>query len=63
MNRNFAVIFDMDGVLVNSENAMRDVSIKSLNRFEIYPTHDDFLEFTGMGEDKFRLYWCGNKLF
>ena len=53
MNRNFAVIFDMDGVLVNSENAMRDVSIKSLNRFGIFPTHDDFLEFTGMGEDMF----------
>ena len=53
MNKEFAVIFDMDGVLVNSENAMKGTSIKSLNRFGIFPTHDDFLEFTGMGEDMF----------
>lgn len=48
-----AVIFDMDGVLVNSEDAMKTSSIMSLERFGINPTKDDFLEFTGMGEDAF----------
>lgn len=51
--KNLAVIFDMDGVLVDSEHAMREAAIKSLSRFGIKPKHDDFLEFTGMGEDMF----------
>lgn len=49
----YAVIFDMDGVLVDSEDAMKTSSIKSLERFGINPVKDDFLEFTGMGEDAF----------
>ncbi len=49
----YAVLFDMDGVLVDSEFAMRATSIESLQRFGISPTHEDFKEFTGMGEDRF----------
>ncbi len=48
-----AVIFDMDGVLVDSEDAMKTTSIESLERFGIHPEKSDFLEFTGMGEDAF----------
>lgn len=48
-----AVIFDMDGVLVHSEDAMKTTSIESLERFGIKPQKSDFLEFTGMGEDAF----------
>jgi len=48
------VIFDMDGVLVDSEPAIRQASIDSLNEsFKIEPKHADFKEFTGMGDDKF----------
>lgn len=43
----------MDGVLVDSEDAMKTTSIESLRRFGIDPKKDDFVEFTGMGEDAF----------
>lgn len=43
----------MDGVLVDSEDAMKTTSIESLERFGIHPKKSDFLEFTGMGEDAF----------
>jgi beta-phosphoglucomutase len=48
-----AVIFDMDGVLVDSEEFMRESAIISLRRYGINPSHGDFSEFTGMGEDMF----------
>lgn len=51
--KRLGVIFDMDGVLVDSENAMKETSIESLERFGINPKKDDFVEFTGMGEDAF----------
>jgi len=48
------VIFDMDGVLVDSEPAIRQASIDSLKEsYGIDPKHSDFKEFTGMGDDKF----------
>jgi len=43
----------MDGVLVDSEDAMKTTSIESLRRFGINPQKEDFVEFTGMGEDAF----------
>lgn len=52
-NCNLGVIFDMDGVLAGTERAMKDASIQSLERFGIHPKYEDFLEFTGMGEDMF----------
>lgn len=53
MKKQFGIIFDMDGVLVDSEDAMKTTSIESLRRFGINPQKDDFVEFTGMGEDAF----------
>ena len=48
------VIFDMDGVLVDSEHAIRQASIDSLREnCQIEAHHADFKEFTGMGDDKF----------
>ncbi|MCL1792421.1 MAG: HAD family phosphatase [Oscillospiraceae bacterium] len=48
------VIFDMDGVLVDSEPAITMASIDSLKEsFGISAAHSDFKEFTGMGDDKF----------
>lgn len=43
----------MDGVLVDSEDAMKTTSIESLKRYGINPVKEDFTEFTGMGEDAF----------
>ena len=48
-----AILFDMDGVLIESEFLMRATAIQALNDYGISPRHEDFLEFTGMGEDRF----------
>lgn len=47
------VIFDMDGVLVDSELAITTASIESLREWNIDAKVEDFKEFTGMGDDKF----------
>ena len=48
-----AILFDMDGVLIESEWLMRASAIQALADYGIQAQHEDFLEFTGMGEDKF----------
>ena len=48
-----AILFDMDGVLIESEFLMRHSAIQALAEYGISAKHEDFLEFTGMGEDKF----------
>jgi len=47
------VIFDMDGVLTDSEPAITQASIESLAEWNITAKHEDFKQFTGMGDDKF----------
>jgi len=48
-----AILFDMDGVLIESEYLMRASAIRALADYGIQAKHEDFLEFTGMGEDCF----------
>ena len=48
-----AILFDMDGVLIDSEFLMRQASIQALAEYGIQATHEDFIEFNGMGEDRF----------
>ena len=48
-----ASLFDMDGVLIESEFLMRHASIQALAEWGIQAKHEDFREFTGMGEDMF----------
>ena len=48
-----AILFDMDGVLIESEFLMRHAAIQALAEYGIEAKHEDFREFTGMGEDKF----------
>ena len=47
------ILFDMDGVLIDSEYCMRLSSILALKEYGIEATHEDFMEFTGMGEERF----------
>ncbi len=47
------IIFDMDGVLVDSEPAIKYSSQLSLLEWGVHASPDDFHEFTGMGDDKF----------
>lgn len=48
-----AILFDMDGVLIESEWLMRASAIQALADYGVQAKHEDFLEFTGMGEDRF----------
>ena len=47
------IIFDMDGVLVNSEPAITFASLQTLKERGIDAEYEDFKPFTGMGDDKF----------
>ncbi|MCL2772758.1 MAG: HAD family phosphatase [Oscillospiraceae bacterium] len=47
------IIFDMDGVLVDSEPAITHASIEALKEIGVDAKDKDFKEFTGMGDDKF----------
>lgn len=48
-----AVLFDMDGVLVDSEALITESAILALKEYGINAKEEDFKEFTGMGEVKF----------
>jgi len=47
------VIFDMDGVLVDSEDAITLAALEALHGFGVDARYEDFKQFTGMGEDMF----------
>jgi len=46
-----AAIFDMDGVLADSEQMINEAAIAGLREYGIEPQANDFLPFVGMGED------------
>jgi HAD superfamily hydrolase (TIGR01509 family) len=48
-----AVIFDMDGVMTDSEDMINEAAITGLREYGIEPEPVDFLPFTGMGEDHY----------
>ncbi len=48
-----AIIFDMDGVLVDSEPVITKAAILCLAEYGVQASHADFLPFTGTGEDRF----------
>ncbi len=48
-----AVLFDMDGVLVDSEPVITEAAIRGLREFGVEAAAADFHAFTGMGEDRF----------
>ncbi len=47
------VIFDMDGVLVNSEGAFRRACSEALEQWNVKAEYDEFQPFTGMGDAKY----------
>lgn len=48
-----AILFDMDGVLIDSEALMAKAGILALREFGVEATAEDFLPFVGRGEDKY----------
>ena len=53
MNTIKAVIFDMDGVLTDSESVINEAAIRGLREYGINPQPADFEPFVGMGEDHY----------
>ena len=51
--KKLGILFDMDGVLVDSEPVITAAACESLNRYGIPAKLEDFKEFTGMGENRF----------
>ena len=51
MKKYRAVIFDMDGVLVDSGIATRRAMVKALNKYGVFPTLDEVSDYVGMGEE------------
>lgn len=48
-----AIIFDMDGVLTDSEPVINEAAIRGLREYGIDPAPRDFEPFVGMGEDRY----------
>ena len=48
-----AVLFDMDGVLVDSEPIINAAAIRALAEFGIQARPEDFEPFVGAGEDRY----------
>ena len=47
------VIFDMDGVLVDSEPVITEAAILGLREYGVQAVPEDFIPFVGTGEDRF----------
>jgi HAD superfamily hydrolase (TIGR01509 family) len=47
------ILFDMDGVLVDSESYISEAAVLMFRELGINVTHDDFKPFTGMGENRY----------
>lgn len=48
-----AVLFDMDGVLIDTEDLILEAAIRALKDFGVNAVPEDFEEFVGAGENKF----------
>ena len=48
-----AVLFDMDGVLIESEALMAKTGVKALKKFGIEAKESDFADFVGCGETRY----------
>lgn len=48
-----AILFDMDGVLVDSEPVILKSAIQGLSEYGVQAVKSDFTEFVGAGEDRF----------
>ena len=47
------IIFDMDGVLIDSEEYMAKTGVRALRKYGIDAKESDFAEFVGCGENRY----------
>lgn len=52
-HNNYSIIFDMDGVLVDSEPVIEAAAIRGLAEYGIEAVSEDFKPFIGAGEDRY----------
>lgn len=50
---NYSVLFDMDGVLVDSEHVINEAAILGLAEYGVNAMPEDFIPFVGTGEDRY----------
>ncbi len=48
-----AVLFDMDGVLIDTEELINIAAIEGLKQYGVYAKYEDFIPFIGAGENKY----------
>lgn len=51
MKKPILAIFDMDGVLVDSEDTFKHACADALHKWGVYPDYDEFTPYTGMGDE------------
>ncbi len=49
----YSIIFDMDGVLVDSEPVILEAAMLGLREYGVHAFPEDFIPFVGTGEDRF----------
>ena len=52
------VIFDMDGVIVDSEKYICEAAVRMFSEHGLEVKPEDFIPFVGAGENKQLLTWC-----
>ena len=52
-------IFDMDGLLIDSEPLWYEAALESLAKFHIYINHQEYYTSTGLRTKEFLEYWLG----
>jgi len=50
---NYSLLFDMDGVLVDSEPVINEAAILGLAEYGVHAVPEDFIPFIGTGEDRY----------
>ena len=48
-----AVLFDMDGVLIDSESIILEAALEGLKQFGVYAKPEDFIPYIGGGETRY----------
>ena len=52
-------IFDMDGLLIDSEPLWYEAALESLEKFNIHINHEEYYSSTGLRTKEFLHYWLG----
>ena len=52
-------IFDMDGLLIDSEPLWYEAALESLGKFNIHINHEEYYSSTGLRTKEFLQYWLG----